>query len=293
MSASPLELPTILNLEMLEPNRFKGVSPKDGIQPIFGGQLIGQSMVAACRTAEGRIPHSLHAYFIRPGDAELAIIYEVERIRDGNNHSIRRVTATQNGKAIFSLDISFHRGDEGYFDHQQIMPDVPPPEKLTIGELSKEQFFNDVPERIRRWYQPDFPAALPDRAIELRAVEVNRFVGHKIDDGKVHFWIKAATHLPDDPAIHFCALAFASDWSLLDAILARYGFTLFDGRMLSLSLDHAMWFHRPFRADEWLLYAKDSPSAQGSRGLARGSIYSRDGTLVASVAQEGLLRLQR
>ncbi|WEX79305.1 acyl-CoA thioesterase II (plasmid) [Sinorhizobium numidicum] len=293
MPPRTVDICEVLSLDMVEPNVFLGASPKDSWQPIFGGQLIGQSIVAACRTVEGRIPHSLHAYFIRPGDAEIPITYKVETIRDGKNHSIRRVAATQANRTIFSTDISFHRGDSGFFDHQQAMADVLPPEKLTTEELSDDPVITEIPENIRRWYQPDQPVVLPDRIIEARPVEIRRFAGHKIEDGRIHYWIKPATNLPDDAALHICALALASDWALLDAVLTRYGPSLFDEGTQSASLDHAMWFHRPFRADEWLLYAMDSPSAQGSRGFTRGLIYRRDGTLVASVAQEGLLRVNR
>ncbi|RUW51109.1 acyl-CoA thioesterase II [Mesorhizobium sp. M1A.F.Ca.ET.072.01.1.1] len=291
MSVKPVDIVEILSLEMVEANIFVGTSPKGSWQPIFGGQLIGQSMAAACRTVEGRLPHSLHAYFVRPGNAEIPFVYKVDTVRDGQHYSIRHVTATQAQRTIFSMDISFHTGDAGYFDHQHPMPDVLPPEKLTTEELSKEPLFAEVPERFRRWYEPDLPIVLPERVAEMRPLEISRFAGHKIEDGRIHFWMKPATNLPDNAALHICALAFACDWSLLDAVLARYGLTLFDGRTESVSLDHAMWFHRPFRSDEWLLYAQDSPSAQGSRGMTRGLIYRRDGTLVASVAQEGLLRM--
>ncbi len=163
------------------------------------------------------------------------------------------------------------------------MPDVPPPEKLTAEEVAKQPMFSEMPDFIRRYYESDRP-------IELRPVELGRYFGQKIDDGRIHVWIRTAAKLPDDPALHMCALAYASDFSLLDAVMARYGRTLFDKRMMPASLDHAMWFHRPFRADEWLLYAQDSPSAQGGRGLTRGLIFKPDGTLVASVAQEGSVR---
>ncbi len=195
-------------------------------------------------------------------------------------------TAIQHGNAIFSIMVSFHAEEEGVFNHQDRMPDVPPPEKLTAEEVSKQPMFKEMPEFIRRYYESDRP-------IELRPVELGRYFGQKIDDGRIHVWIRTAAKLPDDPALHLCALAYASDFSLLDAVMARYGRTLFDRRMMPASLDHAMWFHRPFRADKWLLYAQDSPSAQDGRGLTRGLIFKPDGTLVASVAQEGSVRQRR
>ena len=178
-------------------------------------------MVAACRTVEGRLPHSLHCYFILPGDPQVPIIYQVERLRDGRSYSTRRVTAIQHGNAIFSIMVSFHAEEEGAFDHQEKMPDVPPPEKLTAEEVAKQPIFKEMPDFIRRYYESDRP-------IELRPVELGRYFGEKIDDGRIHVWIRTAAKLPDDPALHMCALAYASDFSLLDAIMARYGRTLFD-----------------------------------------------------------------
>src|SRR4051812_46216032 len=286
MSSSLIDLIEILDLETLEVNMFRGRSPKTRWQRVFGGQVIGQAMVASCRTVEGRMPHSLHCYFILPGDPQIPIVYEVERLRDGKSYSTRRVTAIQHGHAIFSMMVSFHAEEEDSFNHQDPMPDVPPPDKLTAEELSKHPIIEKMPDFIRRYYESDRP-------IELRPVEFQRYAGEKIPEGRINFWIRTAAKLPDDPALHMCALAYASDFSLLDSIMARYGRTLFDGQAMAASLDHAMWFHRPFRADEWLLYSQDSPSAQSGRGLARGMIYKPDGTLVASVAQEGSVRERR
>lgn len=287
MSDSLIDLLAILDLEPIDSNLFRGKNIKcRWWQRVFGGQVIGQAMVAACRTVEGGLPHSLHCYFIRPGDVEVPIIYQVERLRDGKSYSTRRVTAIQHDSAIFSVMLSFHAEEESAIDHQDKMPDVSPPEKLSAEEMSKKLMLPEMPELIRIYYEPHRP-------VELRPVEIGRYVGQKIDDGRIHIWIKTASRLPDDPALHMCALAYASDLSLLDAVMARYGRTLFDGRMISATLDHAMWFHRPFRVDDWLLYAKESPSAQGGRGLTRGLIFKRDGTLVASVAQEGSVRERR
>lgn len=281
MSESLIDLLAVFDLEQIETNLFRGKSPNTNAQRVFGGQVIGQAMIGACRTVEGRLPNSLHGYFIRPGDPQVPIIYQVERLREGKSYSTRCVTAIQHGNAIFSIVVSFHAGEESAFDHQDKMPRVRLPE-LLAGDLPKQPMYCETTEFIRRYY-----------AIELRPVEIGRYVGQKIEDGRVHTWIKTAARLRDDPALHMCALAYASDYSLLDAVTARYERPLFDKRMMIASLEHAMWFHRPFRADEWLLYAKESPSAQGGRGLVRGLIFKPDGTLVASVAQEGSVRERR
>jgi len=286
MSKSLIDLISILDLEALEVNMFRGSSPRTRWQRVFGGQVIGQALVASCRTVEGRMPHSLHCYFILPGDPQIPIIYQVERLRDGRSYTTRRVTAIQHGQAIFSMMVSFHAEEAGTHDHQDSMPKVPSPDELTPEELMKLPIMEGMPEFIQRYYASDRP-------IELRPVEYQRYFGEKVPDGRINIWIRTAARLPDDPALHLCALAYASDFSLLDSVMSRYGRTLFDGRVMAASLDHAMWFHRPFRADEWLLYSQDSPSAQNGRGLARGSIFKPDGTLVASVAQEGSLREKR
>ncbi|MGL3104638.1 acyl-CoA thioesterase II [Bradyrhizobium sp. BR 1432] len=286
MSKGLIDLLAILDVEQIEVNLFRGVSPKTSSLRVFGGQVIGQAMVAACRTAEGRLPNSLHCYFIRAGDTRAPIVYTVEHLRDGKSYSTRRVNAVQHGHTIFSIMVSFHAEEESAFDHQNIMPEIPPPEKFTAEELSKQPMYLEMPEIVQIYYGSDRP-------VKMRPVEIGRYFGQKIHDGRVHFWIKTTAKLPDDQALHMCALAYASDFSLVDAVMARYGRTLFDGRMISASLDHAMWFHRPFRADEWLLYAQDSPSAHGGRGFTRGMIFKPNGDLVASVAQEGSVREPR
>lgn len=286
MQKSRIDLAAILDVDSIGGDRFRGNSPNVSNERVFGGQVVGQAMLAACRTVEARLPHSLHCYFIHTGDPQVPLIYKVERLRDGKSYSTRRVTAMQHGNPISAIMASFHKREEGTFDHQDKMPEVPGPEHFTAKELSKKAVYPHLPEIVRRYYKPDRP-------VELRPVEIDRYVGQKIEDGRLHMWMKAATKLPDDPALHICALAYASDLSLLDAVMARYGRTLFDGRISSASLDHAMWFHRPFRADNWLLYAKESPSAQSGRGFTRGLIFRRDGTLVASVAQEGSVRERR
>jgi acyl-CoA thioesterase-2 len=289
MPASLADLISILDLETLGGDRFRGFSPPSGWQRVFGGQVVGQSLVAACRTVEDRLPHSLHAYFILPGDPAVPIEYEVARLRDGGSFSTRRVIASQKGAEIFSMIASFHVHEDSIFEHQATMPPVPPPDAvkpLDLHQLLDKKRQDDMPNFIRRFFEAEMP-------FELRPTDLKRYVGHKIDDGHVNLWLRAAKPLPDDPALHICALAYASDFSLLDASLAEHGRTVFENGISAASLDHALWFHRPFRADEWLLYAQDSPSAQGGRGLTRGLIFKPDGTLVASVAQEGSVRERR
>lgn len=284
MSKDHIDLLAILELEQVELNLFRGNSPNSGLQRVFGGQIIGQSMTAASRTTEGRLAHSLHGYFIQTGDPQVPILYKVEPLRDGKSYSTRRVTAIQHGNTIYSMMVSFHEGERSAFDYQNKMPEVPSPEKLI--DFSEQPIFSEMTDLIRRQYGPDRP-------IHLRPVELGPYVSQKINDGRIHIWIKTAGKLPDDLALHMCALAYASDCSLLDTVMARYGRSLLDERMMSASLDHAMWFHRPFRADDWLLYAQESPSAQAGRGFTRGLIFKPDGTLVASVAQEGSVRVRR
>jgi acyl-CoA thioesterase-2 len=286
MSNAVQELLDILDLEELDLNLFRGRSPQNGWQRVYGGQVIGQALVAAVRTVDAsRPPHSMHAYFLLPGDPKIPIIYDVDRMRDGGSFTTRRVTARQHGHPIFSMLVSFHVVEEG-LTHQAQMPNVPPPEKLPSESDIRSKILPSLPEAVRRYYERERP-------IEMRPVEFDRYSGKKYPDGRFHVWIKIATKLPDNLAIHQCALAYASDMSLLDASLTPHGRTLFEKEFMAASLDHALWLHRPFRADEWLLYAQDTPSLQGSRGFARGLIFKQDGTLVASVAQEGLVRLRR
>jgi acyl-CoA thioesterase-2 len=282
MSSAVQDLLSILDLEPLEVNLFRGRSPQVGWQRVFGGQVIGQALVAACRTVEGRLPHSMHAYFILPGDPSVPIIYEVEHLRDGKSFTTRRVKAIQHGHPIFAMSVSFHVPETG-FDHQAVMPDVPPPDKLPSESDLRERVLPTLPDPVRRYYERERP-------IELRPVEYDRYTGKKMPEGKFNVWIRATGRLPDDPAIHQCVLAYASDMTLLDTVMVPHGRTLFEKNFMAASLDHALWLHRAFRADEWLLYAQDSPNLHGARGFARGLIFKQDGTLVASVAQEGLVR---
>jgi acyl-CoA thioesterase II len=285
MSSAIQAVLDILDLEQLEVNLFRGRSPQSRWQRVFGGQVIGQALVAACRTVEGRAPHSLHAYFLLPGDPRIPIIYEVDRIRDGKSFTTRRVVAIQHGHAIFSMSVSFHNDEPG-LSHQAVMPVVATPEELPRESELWQQALAFMPEPVRRYYERERP-------IEFRPVELTRYLGEKFEDGKFHVWIRTTGQLPDDPAIHQCVLAYASDMTLLDTALIPHGRTLFEPEFMGASLDHALWFHRPFRADDWLLYAQDSPNLSGSRGFSRGLIFARDGTLIASVAQEGLVRLRR
>jgi acyl-CoA thioesterase-2 len=286
MSSAVQELLSVLDLETLEVNLFRGRSPDVGWQRVFGGQVIGQALVAACRTVEDRQPHSMHAYFLLPGDPKVPIVYEVDRIRDGKSFTTRRVIAVQHGQPIFSMSVSFHNNEPGGLAHQIDMPPVPKPEELPSEREIRERVLPLMPDPVRRYYERERP-------IELRPVEYGRYLGKKSEDGKFNVWIRATGRLPDDPAIHRCVLAYASDMTLLDTALVPHGRSLFEKDFMAASLDHALWFHRPFRADDWLLYAQDSPSLDGSRGFARGLVFASDGTLVASVAQEGLVRQRR
>ena len=284
MSRAIEELLGILDLEYLEQNLFRGRSPQVGWQRVFGGQVIGQALVAACRTVDvaARQPHSLHAYFLLPGDPKVPIIYEVDRIRDGRSFTTRRVKAIQHGQAIFSMSASFHVAETG-LAHAFPMERVPMPEDLPDERDIRANVMPLMPDPVRRYFESDRP-------IELKPVEYGRYLSREPMPPRFNAWIRATGRLPDDPAIHQCVLAYASDMTLLDSSLIAHGRTVFERSIQAASLDHAFWFHRAFRADEWLLYAQDSPSASGALGFSRGLIYTRDGTLVASVAQEGLIR---
>ena len=278
------KLLSILNLETLEHNLFRGRSPDDGWQRVFGGQVIGQALVAASRTVPaGRAAHSLHAYFLRPGDPAIPIVYEVDRIRDGKSFVTRRVVAIQHGKPIFSMSASFQAEETG-LDHQTAMPQVPAPAALMSEDELRKMFLERAPEEVKAYWRRERP-------FELRPVGLRHYLSREPLEAAQQLWFRATAPLPDDPAIHKCALAYASDILLLETALYPHARSLFDRDLQVASLDHALWFHRPFRADGWLLYATDSPSASGSRGLTRGSVYTPDGDLVASVAQEGLIRV--
>jgi acyl-CoA thioesterase-2 len=282
MSAALDELLSILDLEPLEHNLYRGLSPQVGWQRVFGGQVIGQALVAANRTVEGRAAHSLHAYFLRAGDPAVPIIYEVDRIRDGGSFSTRRVVAIQHGHAIFSMAASFHKEEAG-LEHQLAMPDVPPPEDLPSEAELKEKLIERVPAPVKAYWQAERP-------IEIRPVDLSRYFSRDKHGPSQLVWIKATGTLGDNPALHQCVLAYASDFTLLDTALIAHGRFVFDPNLMLASLDHAVWFHEPFRADEWLLYSQDSPSSGASRAFCRGTLFTRKGRLVASTAQEGLVR---
>ena len=282
MASAVETLLSILDLEQLEHNLYRGLSPQVGWQRVYGGQVIGQALVAASRTVEDRPIHSLHGYFLRPGDPAVPIVYEVDRIRDGRSFTTRRVVAIQHGRAIFSMSASFQVVEQG-LNHQIDMPDVPPPEELPGEEELRASFLENAPENIRRYW-------LRERPIELRPVNLEHYLSDRKFDPRQYVWVRATGPLPDRQDIHDCVLAYASDMTILDTALFAHGRSVFSPDLQVASLDHAMWFHRPFRADDWLLYAQDSPNASGARGFSRGSLYTRNGTLVASVTQEGLVR---
>jgi acyl-CoA thioesterase-2 len=280
-SAAVDEVLALLDLEKVEENIFRGSSPQGLMQRVFGGQVLGQALMAATRTVvRERLCHSFHAYFLRPGDPRLPILYEVDRSRDGGSFTARRVVAIQHGAQIFTLAASFQKAEPGY-EHQSEMPDVPPPESLA-DEQAVRRADPALPDALRDWLGRPRP-------FEARPVILDGPGDRPPRPPFDNLWLRARAPLPDDPALHRALLAFASDMSLLDTSLLPHGKSIFSNVQVA-SLDHAMWFHRPFRADEWLLYAQDSPSASGARGFNRGAIYKRDGTLVASVAQEGLIR---
>ena len=269
------ELIALLDLEPLEVNLFRGVSWKDDRPRVFGGQVAGQALVAAGRTVEpSKVVHSLHAYFLRPGDPSVPIIYEVDRIRDGKSFITRRVVAIQHGEAIFNLQASFHRPETG-LDHQLEMPEAPDPETLPRADEL------EPPAPGRLWAR---------QPIDIRYVDGPPWAADPSPAGRQLVWIRADGTLPDDPVLHTCVVAYASDYTLLGSSLLPHGRSYFRDDIMMASLDHAMWFHRPFRADEWLLYSQASPSASGGRGLAMGAIFRRDATHAVSVVQEGLIR---
>jgi acyl-CoA thioesterase II len=274
---------SILDLEPLEQNLFRGRSPKQGWQRVYGGQVLGQALVAAVRTVEEpRTAHSMHAYFLLGGDPSHPIIYDVERTRDGRSFTTRRVKAIQHGRAIFAMSVSFHKSEEG-FTHHSSMPRVPMPEELPSEQELKRHFIANLPENMRSYW-------LRERPIEMRPVEIARYLKREKAAPVQYIWMRANGRLPADLKLHECVLAYATDFTLLDTALIAHGKLLFDTDIQLASLDHALWLHRPFRADEWLLYSQDSPSAHGARAFCRGCVYTREGLLVASVAQEGLVR---
>jgi acyl-CoA thioesterase-2 len=283
------DLPELLRqfeLERLEVNLFRGASRDIGSPQVFGGQVLGQALTAAYATVpEGREVHSLHAYFLRRGDFNRPIVYQVDRSRDGHSFSSRRVIAIQNGEPIFTFSSSFHAAEPG-LDHQSAMPEVPAPEALPDWSRPSPEVAERLPEKMRRFL-------VRERPFELRPVEPTDYLAPKPAPPSQHIWLRTTGKLPDDPHLHRCLLAYISDFNLLSTSTRPHATDFSSEDLVMASIDHAMWFHRDFRIDDWLLYSMDSPSASGARGFSRGSIYDRSGRLVASTAQEGLVRVRQ
>jgi acyl-CoA thioesterase II len=272
----------LLELERIEVNIFRGASRDIGSPQVYGGQVLGQALQAAYATVEeGRVVHSLHAYFLRRGDFDAPIVYFVDRSRDGHSFTSRRVTAIQHGEQIFNCSASFQHPEDG-FEHQLAMPQVPFPEELPESLAAGSEFLEGLSPRLRQFVH--------ERPFEFRAVPRSR-MATSAGAPNQYLWIRAVDRLPDGDRLHRCLLAYASDFHLLGTALLRHAHSVAKGRLMIASIDHAMWFHRPVRMDDWLLYAADSPSASGARGYTRGSLFTREGVLVASTSQEGLVRV--
>ncbi len=276
------ELLGILDLEEIDFNIFRGQNEATRRGRLFGGQVAAQALVAASRTAGGVPAHSLHGYFLRPGDPTTPVVYTVDRIRDGRSFATRRVVAQQRGKAIFSMAVSFHEPEISY-EHQDAMPEAPEPDSVPTWDERMAKVWDKLPDELKQVV----PGARP---IDVRHVDAPTYLGGKPRRGSSQVWMRADGELPDDRCLHQCILTYATDISLLDNILRPHGRLGQLGPMMVASIDHAIWFHRPLRVDSWLLYVQDSPAAFGARGFARGVLYTQSGQLVASVAQEGLMR---
>lgn len=278
------DLIQLLTLERLDTNLFRGESRDIGTNRVFGGQVLGQALAAANYTVEDRAVHSLHAYFLRKGDQEAPIIYEVDRQRDGRSFTSRRVVAIQHGRPILNMAASFQIPEDG-LEHQSSMPEVPAPEALKDVTDYRQQLIDSVPQsKLPRYL-------LHDRPFEFRPVQLPQFIDPEPREPRANIWFKTVDALPDDGDLHRAMLAYVSDYYLVGTATRPHGTSVFDPRLQLASLDHALWFQRPFRLDDWLLYAIESPSASGGRGISRGRIFDRDGKLVAVVAQEGVMRL--
>ena len=277
------DLVRVMTLERLEVDMFRGESRDIGSPQVFGGQVLGQALMAATATVEGRLVHSLHAYFLRRGDCTAPIVYEVDRARDGNHFSTRRIVAIQHGVQIFNMAASFQAAESG-LDHQLTIPDVAPPEELKDQESHYLERAHQLPPRIRQHLEVKRP-------FEFRPVTPYDHLAPKKREPIRYIWFRAVDALPDGEALHRCLLAYVSDFHLLETAMFPHGISILTPRLAIASIDHAMWFHRSVRVDEWLLYSTDSPSASGARGFSRGSVFTRDGRLIASTAQEGLLRV--
>jgi len=276
------ELVTLLDLEAIEVNLFRGVNPDVSRQRVFGGQVAGQALVAAVRTVDDMAVHSLHAYFLRTGDPTTPILYQVDRLREGRSFRTRRVVAIQHGEAIFNLQASFHAEEEPAITHELAMPEVPGPDELPNFHTRMAPFKDLLGEFYDR-----------NRPIDTRHVDFSPTDRRQELAPYQRTWFRADGTLPDQPTLHACVLAYASDMTLLDTAMLPHGSDQVEDPYFMASLDHAMWFHRPFRFDEWMLYAQDTPVAAGGRALARGLIYTQAGELAVSVVQEGLIRGKR
>ena len=284
MNAVIDDLIDLLGLEQIEENLFRGRTQNLGWGTVFGGQVLGQALSAATHTVPSqRAVHSLHAYFLRPGDVNKPIVYEVDRIRDGGSFTTRRVVAIQSGRAIFNLAASFQKEEEG-FEHQDEMPAAPPPEAFPTEQERMASSLERLPEFLRQ-------LAVAERPFEFRASDSLGDPFRPVAQVPSRMaWLKTVARLPDDSALHRCLLAYVSDYLFVTTSLLPHGVTWLTPGIQVASLDHVMWFHEPFRVDEWLLHVMDSPKAHGARGLVRGRIFTRGGRLVASTAQEGLIR---
>ncbi|AHM72664.1 acyl-CoA thioesterase II [Yersinia hibernica] len=286
MSQALEKLLDLLDLEKIEEGIFRGQSEDLGLRQVFGGQVVGQAIYAAKQTVPtDRVVHSFHSYFLRPGDSSKPIIYDVETLRDGNSFSARRVSAIQNGKPIFYMTASFQSQEDG-FEHQNTMPDVPAPEGLISETDIARQFAHLIPEKVRDKF-------IGHQPIEMRPVKFhNPLQGEKAEPSR-YVWFRANGKLPEDFSVHQYLLGYASDFNFLPTALQPHGIGFLEPGVQIATIDHSMWFHRPFRLDDWLLYAVESTSASGARGFVRGQIYNRAGVLVASTVQEGVIRLHR
>ncbi|CNB72698.1 acyl-CoA thioesterase II [Yersinia intermedia] len=286
MSQALKKLLDLLFLEKIEEGIFRGQSEDLGLRQVFGGQVVGQAIYAAKQTVPAeRAVHSFHSYFLRPGDSSKPIIYDVETLRDGNSFSARRVSAIQNGKPIFYMTASFQSPEEG-FEHQNTMPDAPPPEGLMSETEIARQFTQMIPEKVREKF-------IGHQPIEMRPVKFHNPLQGSVEEPNRYVWFRANGTMPDDLQVHQYLLGYASDFNFLPTALQPHGIGFLEPGVQIATIDHSMWFHRPFRLDDWLLYAVESTSASGARGFVRGQIYSREGILVASTVQEGVIRMHR
>jgi acyl-CoA thioesterase-2 len=286
MSFTATDLVALLELEPIEHNIYRGQNRNIGTGRIFGGQVLAQALVAASHTVEEDRPiHSMHGYFILAGDLDVPVVYFVDRLRDGGSFTTRRVTGIQRGRAIFSMSASFHRAEEG-FAHQTAMPEVPGPETLRPELDVIRERADEIPPDVR-------PLLTQDRPLDFRSLDESDLFDATPGEPRRGYWMRAIGLADEDPVHHRALLAYASDYGLLGSALRPHGMTIRDPRLMVASLDHAVWFHRPVRMDDWMLYVSDSPTAAGARGFARGTFFTREGELVASVAQEGLMRVKR